>query len=103
MTTIQVGSQHTPGKWVSGIYHVDALNQDHFGVGPASNKHKIIALTGLVGQPTDWESEANAQLIAAVPDLYEACRYLLDHWGENLTESARQILAAVNKAEGGGE
>lgn len=44
-------------------------------------------------------AKENATLMAAAPKLLEACKYLLEHWGENLTEAAQRIQEAVYIAE----
>lgn len=55
--------------------------------------------------PSEKETEANARLIAAAPDLYEACRALVAGFtpeteeGENDPDIA-QGLRAIAKAEG---
>ena len=73
-----------------------------------SNGFEVLARSG-VRIANTWSSaisskeyEANARLIAASPDLLEACKIALDaiersHWHE-ITRAA--IYAAIKKAEG---
>lgn len=48
--------------------------------------------------------EANAYFIASAPDLYEACKGVLDWWRRNydsfLPNELANVLKAVDKAEG---
>jgi len=50
----------------------------------------------------DSTAEANARLIAASPELLEACRHMIMEWRlhGSLTDSARVGEAAIAKAEG---
>ena len=45
---------------------------------------------------------ANARLIAAAPDLYEACKAIVRNWEKgDLAGAARECANAIAKAEGG--
>ena len=63
-------------------------------------------MAGPAGQPENWEmvcdkaTGANADLIAAAPDLLEACKALRDNWEHNLTDAMALVNAAISKAEG---
>jgi hypothetical protein len=85
---------HTKGKWTREGTTVEVV-QDGEGK----------MLVDVYGE-TQEETEANAHLIAAAPDLLEACKrafrfidYTLDSTRE--THRVREILArAISKAEG---
>lgn len=46
------------------------------------------------------QSEANAALIAAAPELLEACKFLVAAKGGSLPEAHIKAKAAIDKAEG---
>ena len=95
-------SKHTPGPW-----SIEA-DTSHFGtlstvVGGKKLPHQ--QMTVQVGGMADWcEQEANARLIAASPDLLEACEYALNQafsWGFGDGYLANQVLLpAIAKAKG---
>lgn len=58
------GNKWTPGPWVADGFFVSSNSGGAVG-------HDIVSACGTVGRP-DSETEANAQLIASAPDLYEA-------------------------------
>lgn len=92
--------KHTPGPWkvgsvVNGIesYRINIAGEDHHHVAKVSSR-------------SDDEIKANATLIAAAPELLEACKAYADKYFsrakgdlERLTPEARQILNAIAKAE----
>lgn len=87
-------SKHTPGPWkvipVKTGYYIDSR------CGPVADTMDFDDEYGSI------ESEANARLIAAAPDLLEAARALLDlaerhGWLHVAVNAAR---AAIAKAEG---
>ena len=68
-------TQHTPGPW-----YVYSLSNGSVHVGTAhfwAGTHNVIADV----MPLRMEKEANARLIAAAPELLEACKSMLD-WME---------------------
>lgn len=89
--------KHTPGKWnlwtfVSGDWQVFS---DDGGV--------IAARSSSYGRDGD-EMHANGRLVAAAPDLLEACKAALA-WraldGDGISDPTRlALIAAVKKAEG---
>lgn len=90
-------AEHTPGPWRSE-YVRDV---------PEGYAAAIVAVDdGVVAVvPASWFStEANAQLIAAAPDLFDACRQLISSVDKfDGTECVNAILsarAAIAKAEG---
>lgn len=113
-------STHTRGPW-------EACEQDRVLTGPHAEEHACWFITGEDGTDdgvcvasldsgyTGAQTEANARLIAAAPDLLEIVRDLLnahngavnvsdDPFPEDLHRSAEwiaRIHAAIAKAEGG--
>lgn len=95
-------TKHTPGPWRAhsnlqmkhdGFSHV--ISSDHPSVGSWS--------IAMIGTHDGIEyATANAQLIAAAPDLLNACKAMLEAW-ECRCESAGivKIQEAIKKAEGG--
>lgn len=99
--------KHTPGPWVvsaksrTTIKQADFLGETNVLVASASGHPN----SGLF--PTDEEAIHNAHLIAAAPDLLDACRVMLDHVGYASCESSVQrqglqkmLRAAIAKATG---
>jgi hypothetical protein len=93
-------TKHTPGPWEAERLPQDAGSNVRPWVGRLS-EYKFAALT--CGETQD-EAVANARLIAAAPDMYEALKAVasLKGWDEREPVSAtgRQVLAAIAKAEG---
>lgn len=50
--------------------------------------------------PGNVEQEANARLISASPDLYAACKKVVEHYGDPGGGSLFGLRAAIAKAEG---
>ncbi len=97
-------SKHTEGPW----YADDA--DGSYGVW--SEEGPLVALTQRGMYPnarplTDSETDANARLIAAAPDLLAACRATLAHMYDDETDAptaaqlTEQLTRAIAKAEGG--
>jgi len=64
---------HTKGKWT--------VDKSGTSIGVGSGKtYKQIAMTLMPGFVPDEEQLANARLIAAAPDLLEACRDFIGGW-----------------------
>ena len=86
-------STHTPGPWYAHGTRVSTWEtQDEIDF----HGDEVIAETGF---------NANARLIAAAPDLYEALRNLVADWERCIGEiphdhEAREILAKVEGGEG---
>jgi hypothetical protein len=89
---------HTPGPW-KAIKHPDAgYDIDHVATG-----HGIVTDLGV-------ESEENAHLIAAAPDLLAACEEFSAAWGweeeigedemEEIGNALLTALKAIKKAKG---
>lgn len=93
---------HTPGPWEIRDSNMRTIEAPGGSICTPSGHC-------LKGRP-DEELEANARLIAAAPDLLEACKQVLDaqvandqsQWEHLLDEALERIEAAVAKAEGAG-
>ena len=112
-------SAHTPGPWTCEFGRV-VSDAPVFGFSiKAEGRIPAVASAGVAtdGHPliiapdfralvttgfTEEEVEANARLIAAAPDLYEAARHAAMEWRLHgqLTDSCRVLEAAIAKAEG---
>lgn len=101
-------TQHTPGPWVvcmeddgDAAVTIFAASQLRDGRIAADEWDDCIALAGL----NHNESEANAHLIAAAPELYEACKKLL-YWADTiaptpeLANDRKTAIAVLSKARG---
>jgi hypothetical protein len=91
-------AQHTPGPWRDemGAFGIQILAYDPEG--------ETIRLADMPADETDDETQANARLIAAAPELLEALRLIARSdgfkdgtWVGELQEIARKAIA---KAEG---
>ena len=117
---------HTPGPWQTSEYTTGS-DETRVGVDQSDPENKggtrsIASMTGSFytrpGQPQQdrilIENRANARLIAAAPELLEACRQILWKLGHNEKSehysgpgrvtrhdaTVRMAQAAVDKAEG---
>lgn len=97
METLKEQSTHTPGPW-----------RTYQGDGRwivATTSSWAYAATGLIPQLDAETEEANARLIAAAPDLLEACKQVIVYGADAddailWTDVIRNIKAAIHKAEG---
>jgi hypothetical protein len=91
--------KHTPGPW-----HVDEQNVHS---GQVCTCHGDTPGTWYEVWSPNWgegiNQKANAQLIAAAPDLLEALKELRDWYRENVGLPACKANAAIAKAEGRAE
>ena len=95
---------HTPGPWtaqrVSNATPTYVLDAD-------GHRNVFLVSTQKLELP---EIEANARLIAASPDLYEACKAfaavgwppMYGHTSSAFRDASKLLIAAINKAEGRG-
>jgi hypothetical protein len=109
-------SEHTPGPWAEGRHGAIVGGPDFEFARGAGRKQ--IAMACVVPEGVDGTQEGNARLIAAAPELLEACKEALqalealqggctDHedgtvdaltvWCPEVTE---KLSAAIAKAEG---
>lgn len=92
----------TPGPWKEGIKIVQGHPIDHdyrfidAGLGFYSKENTGFGITGYI-------SEADAKILAAAPELLEACEDALHHhveFGGLHNETALKLQSAINKARG---
>ena len=101
MHTKQKGT-HTPGFWEA---KKNILNH-WFVIAPRASGFDI-GITDLTPVPTEGSAESNARLIAAAPELLEACKIVLDLCYEEESHLMMEeppylklIRKAIAKAEG---
>jgi len=89
----------TKGPWVADGFFVSSNSGGAVG-------HDIVSACGTVGRP-DSETEANAQLIAAAPDMYASLeeargtiQALIDEGYTGHVDQRGRIDAALAKARG---
>ncbi len=85
---------HTPGPW---SYFHDSCTQCE-----SEGKAEYIVMGPPDGHHGQFSNEADARLIAAAPDLLEACDAAL-HWItdiDNANRTVKQLRAAISKATG---
>lgn len=101
-------SQITKGKWKPVVTMVPLINPNatHIGVSVGST---VVAICGEAGAEDEAESIANANLIAAAKDLYEAAEdaeFALDKLVRLFNrcpedaQALRKLQAAIKKARG---
>lgn len=86
-------SEYTKGPWVNVGGWVDAKDK----------KDGVICSLGAVDRKDETTSNANANLIAAAPDLMEACEEFVRKCESGEVRSKRsyqQMKAAISKAKG---
>ena len=90
--------KHTPGPWTihkQNAYHISYV------VRGGKKENQIAQCFNWQDKGFDVNSEANAQLIAAAPDLLEALKMMLEGGLEGPTSQAIETaLATIAKAEG---
>jgi hypothetical protein len=91
--------EHTPAPWATTRYSND------FGVYPENEQRRGQDVALVRGD--DSEAEANARLIAAAPDLLEACQWAMGFLTGVKCDNEEQrrglfdkLSAAIAKAEG---
>lgn len=87
-------TKHSPGTWVAEVNHIVARDKDGNLTRPNS-----IAVIPDTKRPISPESEANARLIAAAPDLLAALKSVVAIADRNTVEFNAAKLA-IAKAEG---
>lgn len=93
-------TQHTAGPWTAR----EGRN-DQFVIEAPGSKPGLIVQVATVYETTVMRDEterreADARLIAAAPDLLEACREALDALQGSKYETDKRLFAAIAKAEG---
>jgi len=91
-------SKHTPGPWNYGVQQLG-----HYSIlGPLTDNGnwRVVANTTAATEGVQTE-EANARLIAAAPELYSACRAMIEVYsGDPDAPACRLMRDALAKAEG---
>ncbi len=91
---------HTPGPWVvsglSGVL-IYAPSHDEIPTTPIAS----VPISGSTTEAEDEVAYANARLIAAAPELLQACQVALnDRMYKDWPKVADILIAAIAKAEG---
>lgn len=83
---------HTPGPWRIGPKHKDGTFAIHAG------KASVVHCTPFGS--SNGHAEANARLIAAAPELLEACKAIFDYYDEDdlMVGDIEKLRAAIAKA-----
>lgn len=92
----QTKASHTPGPWILKPYRKD------FSIGISGESEYVVTVTGM-----SEKDKANARLIAAAPELLEACKdaleslkRLIDAEGAYRVTNISQLQSAIRKALG---
>lgn len=103
-------TKYTPGKWTVEQPLMRGMRQSIVSCGyDGKTNHKLIIahidnVDGFVTPEIDCDSGDNARLIAAAPELLEACRLALGAFEANRIDmqqnAERKLNAAIAKAEG---
>ena len=100
-------SKHTPGPWFAQAGYLTIYNLSDGNVGTTCAIAKVLR-----DQPGDDQAEANARLIAAAPELYDAAENALDTLlsccvagdgvddRDAILEAQQMLRAAIRKAMG---
>lgn len=88
-------AKHTSGRWDVEIIEDECELW-------ITNNQNCIAKLSLFGTNCIMEQEANARLIAAAPDLLEACKMLIEETNAGTWDCLpiEKAKAAITKAEG---
>lgn len=91
-------SKHTPGPWTLSNRMCPDRGEGFFWVSAERTLHLMVAPCpeGFVF----GENEANARIIAAAPELLEACKLALEQINANDYRTRDTIRAAIAKATG---
>jgi hypothetical protein len=99
-------AQHTPGPWLrtkSGN-RLSSAFQIVAGADGNGDPNTLVATIHPIGIPFDpepcEETRANARLISAAPDMFDALQAVCDAYGDRDTLLMAQVKAALAKAQG---
>ena len=100
--------KHTPGPWfikpISNATVEGNLNIIQTGSPTGKGYHISYSTSWDDNEDTKLEAQANANLIAAAPDLLESLQALLNSWSngsaEDFSNSEKKARAAISKALG---
>ena len=91
-------AKHTPGPWVADDN--EGFSQWSIWGRMAPSGHGTPGRKVAVVDDCSGHSDADAQLIAAAPELLEALQFLITASGEQLSTAFEQAQAAIAKATG---
>lgn len=87
--------KHTPGKWIYEYYRDSPQNMYSFFI----ENEDGFCIVDVLDNGTDEMCKANAQLIAAAPDLLEACNAVRKYFKiRRLGSVADQMVVILSKA-----
>ena len=87
----------TPGPWIEYVGAVRSQSQKEER-GKLMIESPVCSVVQVIGRGI--QNKANARLIAAAPELYEALELMLQRYGYETCEYVQQALAALAKARG---
>jgi hypothetical protein len=95
-------SRHTPGPWHAELDETYSVRAQHGGI--VAQIHHLKGRHGLGGRVGSAEAAANASVIAAAPELLDAC-LLFARWAQATSDfryppgSLQRLHEAIAKAE----
>ena len=95
-------TKHTPGPWTAFIEESVNVIAIMAGGEIGRGGREIVGWTGFDGNSIESvaENAANARLIAAAPDLLEACEAALHAFEDNWAINWEDLSVAIAKARG---
>ena len=92
-------NKHTALPWrIETDYRVESLYDPTYL--KIKGSHLIAKLRLHGDKELDDEQQANAHLIAAAPELLEACEKIVNNWGNLHPKDRQQLRRAISKAKG---
>ena len=98
-------SKHTPGPWTAQSFE-EAIMVYNKDLGPAQNGGYVATIHDFLYDPNREKKKANADLIAAAPQLLGCLIRMRDEamemgtWGKHRATTIGAVLKAIAKAEG---
>lgn len=103
-------SKHTPGPWIEDHFQYAGEHQrDIYAELSDGSRVQVAAVAEMLGFRPHWEAEANANLMAAAPDLLEALEKVAGHFlmlatgnmpAESYADDFNAAQAAIARARG---